>query len=98
MLGSVSMKYYWYYIQAFGPFIFVMVFIMAIAQNAAQAATNFWLSEWSDAGANLTANVTKVGTCMYDVCMHGQVQIGTTHISQFIFFEMSITCEYKYLS
>ncbi|XP_030838922.1 ATP-binding cassette sub-family C member 9 isoform X2 [Strongylocentrotus purpuratus] len=59
MLGSVSMKYYWYYIQAFGPFIFVMVFIMAIAQNAAQAATNFWLSEWSDAGANLTANVTK---------------------------------------
>ncbi|XP_063952974.1 ATP-binding cassette sub-family C member 9-like [Lytechinus pictus] len=59
MLGSVSMKYYWYYIQAFGPFAFIVIFILALAQNAAQAATNFWLSAWSDAGANITGNDTK---------------------------------------
>ncbi|XP_071490287.1 ATP-binding cassette sub-family C member 9-like [Diadema antillarum] len=56
--GSVSLKYYWYYFTVFSPFVFFVVVILAAAQCAAQAATNFWLSAWSDAGANKT-NITK---------------------------------------
>ncbi|XP_030855825.1 ATP-binding cassette sub-family C member 9-like [Strongylocentrotus purpuratus] len=56
--GSVSYRYYWYYLCQFGlcPGFFVCFF--AILQNVAQAGTQFWLSVWSSAGAKLPSNAT----------------------------------------
>ena len=59
MLGSVSLKYYWYYLRVFGSVFMMLIFFLAMGQAAAQAGTNFYLAAWSDAGANST-NMTKV--------------------------------------
>eukprot|EP00057_Strongylocentrotus_purpuratus_P008604 XP_011663078.1 PREDICTED: ATP-binding cassette sub-family C member 9 isoform X1 [Strongylocentrotus purpuratus] len=56
--GSISYRYYWYYLCQFGlcPSFFVCIF--AILQNVAKAGTQFWLSAWSSAGAKLPSNAT----------------------------------------
>ncbi|XP_071510282.1 ATP-binding cassette sub-family C member 9-like, partial [Diadema antillarum] len=56
--GSVSFKYYWFYVKICGPFTFFFVILFAVAQAAAKAGTDFWLSAWSDAANNKT-NITK---------------------------------------
>ncbi|XP_041458076.1 ATP-binding cassette sub-family C member 9-like isoform X2 [Lytechinus variegatus] len=56
--GSVSIWYYWYYLCKFGLCQGFLVCLFAILQNAATAGTQFWLSAWSSAGAELPVNAT----------------------------------------
>ena len=57
--GSVKMEVYWYYIKAIGVGLFALVMLLFVGQNGLSIATNFWLSEWSEAGNNIT-NATEV--------------------------------------
>ena len=58
--GSISYRYYWYYLCQFGLCPSFFVCIVAILQNVAKAGTQFWLSAWSSAGAKLPSNATAV--------------------------------------
>ena len=54
MTGSVKMDVYWYYIKAIGVLLFAFVILLFVGQNGLSIATNFWLSDWSEAGNNIT--------------------------------------------
>ena len=61
MTGSVKIGVYWYYIKSVGVLLFAFVIFLFLGQNGISVATNFYLSDWSEAGNNLT-NATKVST------------------------------------
>ncbi|XP_033123425.1 ATP-binding cassette sub-family C member 9-like isoform X2 [Anneissia japonica] len=48
--GSVSYKMYFYYINAMGKLLAVLVLVSCISVTGMMVGTNFWLSEWSEAG------------------------------------------------
>uniref|UniRef100_A0ABM0N098 ATP-binding cassette sub-family C member 9-like n=1 Tax=Saccoglossus kowalevskii TaxID=10224 RepID=A0ABM0N098_SACKO len=58
--GSVSWKVYMVYARAMRIPIVCLLVSLLLAQVGASVATNFWLSEWSEAGANVTANRTEL--------------------------------------
>ncbi|XP_077995245.1 ATP-binding cassette sub-family C member 9-like [Glandiceps talaboti] len=57
--GSVSWRVYLTYAKAVRIPAVILIFVLATLQMAAMVATNFWLSEWSEAGANTTGNTTE---------------------------------------
>ena len=57
--GSVSWRVYLAYIKALGVWIFTLIMFLSVLQNGLSVGTNFWLSAWSEAGANMT-NATQV--------------------------------------
>ncbi|KAJ8047636.1 ATP-binding cassette sub-family C member 9 [Holothuria leucospilota] len=56
--GSVSWRVYWSYMKTFNIFLFLLCISLAIFQNASTVATNFVLSDWTNAGANLSKDAT----------------------------------------
>ncbi|XP_072027512.1 ATP-binding cassette sub-family C member 9-like [Amphiura filiformis] len=59
MTGSVKIGVYWYYIKAIGVLLFALVMVMFVGMNGISIATNFWLSDWSEAGNNITNATTE---------------------------------------
>ncbi|XP_041460450.1 ATP-binding cassette sub-family C member 9-like isoform X1 [Lytechinus variegatus] len=54
--GSVSYKMYLYYFRAMGYWIACLMLGCVALRSGLQVATNFWLSDWSEAGLNLTGD------------------------------------------
>ncbi|XP_038067451.1 ATP-binding cassette sub-family C member 9-like [Patiria miniata] len=52
--GSVSWRVYLSYVQALGYWVFGLILLLSVLQSGLSIGTNFWLSEWSEAGANMT--------------------------------------------
>ncbi|XP_022081112.1 ATP-binding cassette sub-family C member 8-like isoform X2 [Acanthaster planci] len=52
--GSVSWRVYFSYAQALGYWICALILLLSLLQSGLGIGTNFWLSEWSEAGANMT--------------------------------------------
>ncbi|XP_072027511.1 ATP-binding cassette sub-family C member 9-like isoform X2 [Amphiura filiformis] len=59
LTGSVKIDVYWYYIKAIGVLLFAFVMVLFVGQNGLSIATNFWLSDWSEAGNNVTNATTE---------------------------------------
>lgn len=58
--GSVSYRVYMYYLRAITfPVAFIVTFFI-LSQSGIRIGTNFWLSNWSNANANLAPNVSIV--------------------------------------
>ncbi|XP_033096645.1 ATP-binding cassette sub-family C member 9-like [Anneissia japonica] len=51
--GSVSKQIYWYYMLAVRLSLCALVISLSALYNAANVGTNFWLSAWTEAGADL---------------------------------------------
>ncbi|XP_071961483.1 ATP-binding cassette sub-family C member 9-like [Antedon mediterranea] len=54
--GSVSYTMYLYYINAMGKLLSVLVIISCISVTGMMVGTNFWLSEWSESGLDVSNN------------------------------------------
>ena len=54
------MAVYWYYIKAIRVSLFSFVLLLFVGMNGVSIATNFWLSDWSEAGNKVADNATAV--------------------------------------
>ncbi|XP_070558013.1 ATP-binding cassette sub-family C member 9-like [Ptychodera flava] len=57
--GSVSWRVYMLYVKAVKLPLFVIGLLLMISKVTAQTITNFWLSRWSESGANVSSNLSK---------------------------------------
>jgi ABC-type multidrug transport system fused ATPase/permease subunit len=46
--GSISLRIYWYYVKAGGPFLFGLAIFLLLIIAAARVFSSIWLADWSD--------------------------------------------------
>ncbi|XP_070536030.1 ATP-binding cassette sub-family C member 9-like [Ptychodera flava] len=57
--GSVSWKIYYTYAKAIKWPIVLLIFVLFVGQGTAHILNNFWLADWSEAGADDSLNITQ---------------------------------------
>ncbi|XP_030828553.1 ATP-binding cassette sub-family C member 9 isoform X2 [Strongylocentrotus purpuratus] len=75
--GSVSYRVYMYYLRAITfPVAFIVTFFI-LSQSGIRIGTNFWLSNWSNANANLAPNATGDEDITYWIGGYAGLSFGT---------------------
>ncbi|XP_030855895.1 ATP-binding cassette sub-family C member 9 [Strongylocentrotus purpuratus] len=82
--GAVAMSNYAHYIASMGYTLCVLIFCSTFLRGALQIGTDFWLSEWSEAGLNDSRNHDEVRPTSFYVKGFAGLSVGTL-VGQILF-------------